>query len=193
MCAAGELDTYKMLAGTAGNTMNCGMVEADANGACGTNAAKYGDQCCTSGTKTAGLDKNFDAAKRMVVNKFYSDATCATLFMEEQDSLVDTACTEVTANVKYTQVSTTDACDKMTTTEFTDAACTTQPTTPVVEENKPAVATACTEDVDTGLMMKQELLCVPVTTTTQEPQTTAGDSTAMLSALLVMIAAVLKY
>jgi len=81
----------------------------------------------------------------------------------------------------------------MTTTEFTDAACTTQPTTPVIQTNMPVVTTACTEDADSGLMMKQELLCVPVTTTTQEPQTTAGDSTAMLSALLVMIAAVLKY
>jgi hypothetical protein len=195
MCTAGELDTYKMLAtgaATPVDTMTCGNKELASKATCGTSAAMYADQCCTSGTKATGLDKNFDAKMRMMVNMYYSDDLCATLFMETGESFDTTACTAVDGTTKYNKVSTVDTCLVLTTTEYTDDACTTQPATPVVVNDTPTEA--CTADAITGLKMKQKLLCEPVVVTTQTPtQTTGGDSAAMLSALLVMIAAVLKY
>merc|ERR1711933_170823 len=129
----------------------------------------------------------------MGVTQYFSGATCETAVFYERGELVDTACTAVEGTTDYTQVSTTEACDTMTTKTYTDDACATAKEGATDQTNTPAVDTTCKDDATTGLKMKQMLLCEAVTTTTQEPQTTAGDSTAMLSALLVMIAAVLKY
>jgi len=192
MCAAGELDVYKMLssgAATPVDTMTCGDKELASKATCSDAKATYADQCCTSGEKAAGLDKDFDPKMRMMVTMYYSDDACTTLFKETGVLSDTTACTA--AADKFNKVSTLDTCLVLTTTQYDDDACATA--TDGVEPTDQTPTATCTAEGD--LFMKQELLCEPVVVTTEEPAVTtaAGDSTAMLSALLVMIAAVLKY
>lgn len=190
--AVASLDSYKTM-----GELDCGAKEIASfnDGNCAVDAILYGPTCCqaTETEHAAATTTVLTEGQLAVMFTEFTGTTCTdAVYAVENLVVTNGECVAVEDVVdSYMSVTVAEDCSNYVVTYYTDDACTTPDDTQDAVTNDPE---PCAADGATAIMGETTFVCYEAPTTTEE--TTTGepeqDSTYMLSALVVLIAAALK-